>query len=50
MTRKTTIETPARLAVRLRREEKMLARTPDPDGNDEMLDEMIRRSIDEHGA
>ena len=50
MTRKTAIETPARLALRLRREERMLARNPDPDGNEKMLDEMIKRSIDEHGA
>ena len=50
MTRKTVIETPARLALRLRREERMLARNPDPDGNEKMLDEMIRRSIDQHGA
>ena len=50
MTRKTAIETPARLAVRLRREEKILARTIDPDGNEKMIDDMIRRSIDEHGA
>ena len=50
MTRKTVIETPAKLAVRLRREERMQARVIDPDGNDNMLDEMIRRSIDQHGA
>lgn len=50
MARKTAIETPARLAVRLRREERMLARVVDPDANENMLDEMIRRSIDQHGA
>lgn len=50
MTRKTAVETPARLALRLRREERMRVRDPDPDGNEKMLDEMIRRSIDQHGA
>ena len=50
MARKTAIETSAQLALRLRREERMLARNPDPDGNEKMLDEMIRRSIDQHGA
>lgn len=50
MARKTAIETPARLALRLKREERILARNPDPEGNEKMLDEMIRRSIDQHGA
>lgn len=50
MARKTAIETPAQLAVRLRREGRMQARVIEPGEADKALDEMVKRSIAEHGA
>jgi len=50
MPKKTVTETAAQLALRLRREERKLSRAVDPDEAEAALDEMVRRSIDEHGA
>ena len=50
MTRKTATETQAQLAVRLRREDRHARRTTVPVDAEVALDEMVKRSIADHGA